>query len=172
MPREASLICSRRFGDCKRYEQYPDFHVERPGAGVPAYYNGSAAGHSHDLYRGLPIVDKTIMITTVKLDTGIPFSTVLDSHQRIRRAFGAYPGEQDADRHYAPNEHRDPVLNTCEKSRCPTASDPRRDYCSVAIHLHWLFRHEHARGNEPIPTRKSGRLLRRYFQTVARTSSG
>lgn len=93
VPREASLICSRRFGDCKDMSSILTSMLTY--AGVPAYYTwiGSRALPYDYTEVALPIVDNH-MITTVKLDTGFLFLDGTDSYCVFGAPSGHIQGKQ------------------------------------------------------------------------------
>src|SRR5258705_2509490 len=79
IPREASLVCNRRFGDCKDMASILTVMINY--AGVPAYYTwiGSRALPYDYTDVHLPITDNH-MISTIKLDTGYVFLDGTDSY--------------------------------------------------------------------------------------------
>lgn len=79
IPRDASLVCNRRFGDCKDMSSI--LTVMLNYAGVPAYYTwiGSRALPYDYTDIHLPITDNH-MICTARLDTGYVFLDGTDSY--------------------------------------------------------------------------------------------
>ncbi|MEI9913103.1 MAG: transglutaminase domain-containing protein [Bacteroidota bacterium] len=93
VPREANLVCSRRFGDCK--DMASILTVMLQYAGVPAYFTwiGSRALPYDYTDVHLPITDNH-MIATVKLDTGYVFLDGTDSHCVFGSPSGHIQGKQ------------------------------------------------------------------------------
>lgn len=93
IPREANLVCNRRFGDCKDMSSI--LTVMLNYAGVPAYYTWigtrSLPYDYTDIH--LPIVDNH-MITAVRLDTGYVFLDGTDSHCVFGAPSGHIQGKQ------------------------------------------------------------------------------
>ncbi|MBL7744354.1 MAG: DUF3857 and transglutaminase domain-containing protein [Chitinophagaceae bacterium] len=93
IPREANLVCNRRFGDCKDMSSILTVMLNQ--AGVPAYYTwiGSRALPYDYTEVPLPITDNH-MITTIKLDTGYVFLDGTDSHCVFGAPSGHIQGKQ------------------------------------------------------------------------------
>lgn len=93
IPREANLVCSRRFGDCK--DMASILTVMLKHAGVPAYFTwiGSRALPYDYTEVHLPITDNH-MIATVKLDTGYVFLDGTDSYCVFGTPSGHIQGKQ------------------------------------------------------------------------------
>jgi hypothetical protein len=79
IPRDANLVCSRRYGDCKDMASILTKMLQY--AGVPAYFTwiGTRSLPYDYSELPLPIVDNH-MIAAVKLDTGFVFLDGTDSH--------------------------------------------------------------------------------------------
>jgi len=93
VPRDANLVCSRRFGDCKDMSSI--LTVMLNYAGVPAYFTwiGSRALPYDYTEVHLPITDNH-MITTAKLDSGYVFLDGTDSHCIFGAPSGHIQGKQ------------------------------------------------------------------------------
>lgn len=93
VPREANLVCSRRFGDCKDMASILTMMLQH--AGVPAYFTwiGSRSLPYDYTEVHLPITDNH-MIATVKLDTGFVFLDGTDSHCVFGTPSGHIQGKQ------------------------------------------------------------------------------
>jgi hypothetical protein len=93
VPREASLVCNRRFGDCKDMASILTIMLNH--AGVPAYYTwiGSRALPYDYTDVHLPITDNH-MISTIKLDTGYVFLDGTDSYCVFGAPSGHIQGKQ------------------------------------------------------------------------------
>lgn len=93
IPREANLVCSRRFGDCKDMSSILTVMLNH--AGVPAYYTwiGTRALPYDYTEIHLPIVDNH-MITAVRLDTSYIFLDGTDAHCVFGAPSGHIQGKQ------------------------------------------------------------------------------
>jgi hypothetical protein len=93
IPREANLVCSRRFGDCKDMSSILTMMLNH--AGVPAYFTWIGTRALPYTYNEvhLPIVDNH-MIAAVKLDTGFVFLDGTDSHCDFGVPSGHIQGKQ------------------------------------------------------------------------------
>jgi len=93
VPREANLVCSRRFGDCK--DMASILTVMLKYAKVPAYFTwiGSRALPYDYTDVHLPIVDNH-MIAAVKVDTGFIFLDGTDAHCVFGTPSGHIQGKQ------------------------------------------------------------------------------
>jgi transglutaminase-like putative cysteine protease len=93
IPREANLVCSRRFGDCKDMSSILTVMLNH--AGVPAYYTwiGTRALPYDYTEIHLPIVDNH-MITAVRLDTNYIFLDGTDAHCVFGAPSGHIQGKQ------------------------------------------------------------------------------
>lgn len=93
IPREANLVCSRRFGDCKDMSSI--LTVMLNYAAVPAYYTwiGTRSLPYDYTEIHLPIVDNH-MITAVRLDTGYIFLDGTDAHCVFGAPSGHIQGKQ------------------------------------------------------------------------------
>ena len=93
IPREANLVCSRRFGDCKDMSSI--LTVMLNYAGVPAYYTwiGTRSLPYDYTEVHLTIVDNH-MITAVRLDTGYIFLDGTDAHCVFGAPSGHIQGKQ------------------------------------------------------------------------------
>lgn len=93
VPRDANLVCNRRFGDCKDMSSILTLMLQH--AGAPAYYTwiGSRALPYDYTDVALPITDNH-MITTVKLDTGYIFLDGTDSYCVFGMPSGHIQGKQ------------------------------------------------------------------------------
>jgi hypothetical protein len=79
VPREANLVCNRRFGDCKDMSSI--LTVMLNTAGVPAYYTWIGTRHLPYRYAEtpLPLVDNH-MISTIKLNDKFIFLDGTDNN--------------------------------------------------------------------------------------------
>ncbi|HMK24869.1 MAG TPA: DUF3857 domain-containing protein [Chitinophagaceae bacterium] len=93
VPREANLVCSRRFGDCK--DMASILTVMLKHAGVPAYFTwiGSRALPYDYTEVPLPITDNH-MIATIKLDSNYIFLDGTDSYCVFGTPSGHIQGKQ------------------------------------------------------------------------------
>lgn len=93
VPREANLVCSRRFGDCK--DMASILTVMLKHAGLPAYFTwiGSRALPYDYTEVHLPITDNH-MIAAVKLDTSYVFLDGTDAHCVFGTPSGHIQGKQ------------------------------------------------------------------------------
>jgi hypothetical protein len=93
VPRDASLVCSRRFGDCK--DMASILTVMLKYAGVPAYFTwiGSRALPYDYTEVPLPITDNH-MIATIKLDSNYIFLDGTDSYCVFGTPSGHIQGKQ------------------------------------------------------------------------------
>jgi len=93
IPRDASLVCSRRYGDCKDMASILTKMIQY--AGVPAYFVWIGTRNLPYEYTtvALPIVDNH-MISAVKLDTGYVFLDGTDSHCVFGIPSGHIQGKQ------------------------------------------------------------------------------
>ena len=93
IPRDASLVCSRRYGDCKDMASILTKMLQY--SGVPAYFVwiGTRTLPYEYTTVALPIVDNH-MISAVKLDTGYIFLDGTDSHCVFGVPSGHIQGKQ------------------------------------------------------------------------------
>lgn len=93
IPREANLVCTRRYGDCKDMSSILTVMLNH--AGIPAYYTwiGSRALPYDYTDVPLPVTDNH-MITTIRLDTGYVFLDGTDSYCLFGAPSGHIQGKQ------------------------------------------------------------------------------